>query len=233
MSIKERGLRALSLSQYDDINEPELVSACRLPRIMNDVHVLRMLIKTRFSEFKIPQSLSWVEPMINISYLHQINVLNIRHPFCYLTIRQGLGDYFVDNDWHVDGFSQSTTHLPEQNYLWCNKFPTEYVSKRIPFPHDFDTDKHNIHLFIQEHISAEDEIKSLKESHIYCIDPYVIHRKPKFSNLEFRTFIRVSFTQVEIADVNNTINPLIETGYTRYGVKELRDKLVRYERGIK
>jgi hypothetical protein len=40
--------------------------------------------------------------------------------------------------------------------------------------------------------------------------------------------VRLSYTPIEIADSNNTPNPLLPTNYTRDGVKDFRDTLVRY-----
>ena len=59
------------------------------------------------------------------------------------------------------------------------------------------------------------------------MDPYVPHRRPASTQGEMRCFVRVSFTPIEINDVNNAQNPLIPRNYTRDGV-EIRNQLVDY-----
>jgi len=78
--------------------------------------------------------------------------MGIEHSFCYLTVRSGKVTSRTDDVWHVDGYSEKITHLPEQNYIWCDKFPTEYVEKAFKIPDDFNPKIHNIHLFLQEEI---------------------------------------------------------------------------------
>jgi hypothetical protein len=120
--------------------------------------------------------------------------------------------------------------LPEQNYLWSNTHPTEYVVKRNVFPNDFNPFEHNIHTFFQARINEKDEILKFGAKKLYCFDPYVIHRKPTGIENVMRTMVRISFTQIEIADVNNTINPLIKTEYTRDGIKAFRQHLKNYDK---
>jgi len=56
----------------------------------------------------------------------------------------------------------------------------------------------------------------------YCLrcEPYVIHRRPPNTQGIHRTFVRISFTPIEIMDINNTENPAIQTNYTRDGIKD-------------
>jgi len=62
------------------------------------------------------------------------------------------------------------------------------------------------------------------------MDPYVVHRRPPISNGVVRTFVRISFTPIEIPDVNNTPNPLIPTQhYITDGVKSFREHLLDYD----
>lgn len=63
------------------------------------------------------------------------------------------------------------------------------------------------------------------------MDLYVIHRRPKLNSSKIeRCFIRLSFTPIEIKDINNTLNPLIPQSYKTYGVVEFRDKLEYYDK---
>ena len=67
------------------------------------------------------------------------------------------------------------------------------------------------------------------ESHtVYCMDPYVIHRRPKKAKGKLRTLVRISFTPIEIVDCNNTRNAMLFRDYKRDGVRDFRDNLKRY-----
>ena len=186
-----------------------------------------MLIKKSFTDFFIPEELKWCEQLINDAYAYQLKN-DIRQPFCYLTVRSGIVDSFKDDEWHADGFSMNITHIPEQNYIWADCFPTEFCYIKNKIPNDFSPFKHNIHLFFQESIIAgEKQPKVAKSNTLYCLDTYVIHRRPPISEGVQRTFVRVSFTPIEIDDINNTINPLLPTNYTRDGLA-YRNSLSRY-----
>ena len=69
----------------------------------------------------------------------------------------------------------------------------------------------------------------MKAKRVYGFDPYVVHRRPDGTNGMNRCFIRLSYTPIEIEDVNNTYNPLLHTDYKRDGIKEMRNKLVDYD----
>jgi hypothetical protein len=224
--IENRLKTALNLKQFNQLNEPFEIGSLILTPPDTRQYVLRMLIKRPFNELSIPEHLIWVKPLVDLAFANQAK-FDVRHPFCYLTVRHGFVTSKTDDVWHVDGFSLQFSHLPEQNYIWASHTPTEYVTKKISFPNDFDSFKHNIHLYFDDVISEQDEIKTIKPKTVYCMDPYVIHRRPKVQHIE-RTFIRVSFTPIEISDINNTFNPLMPTNCNRDGIKEFRNNLIRY-----
>jgi hypothetical protein len=218
---------AINLKQFNQLNEPLEVGSLDLTTPEDRQYILRMLIKRPFEELAVPESLLWTKPLIDLAFINQ-EKLGVRHPFCYITVRHGFVTTKTDDSWHVDGFSLQFSHLPEQNYVWCSHTPTEYVSKAIEFPSDFDAFKHNIHMYFDDNITKEDKIQQIKEKTVVMMDPYVIHRRPKFDTYVERTFIRVSFTPIEIADVRNDNNSLMPTNYTRDGINEFRNNLIRY-----
>ena len=225
--LKDRAFTALNLKQYAKFNYPDYVRHIKLVPPSERQYILRMLIKRMFGELLIPKELEWAKPMIDACIRHQ-DTLGITQPFIYLTIRSGIVNTTTDDAWHVDGFSKTITHLPEQNYVWCNNIATEYVVKPFLFPNDFDPLKHNIHNFFQNRIDDND-IKHIEENTIYGFDPYVVHRRPPGTIGKDRCFIRLSFTPIEIEDKNNTLNPYILTNYTRDGIKEMRNNLIPYD----
>ena len=227
MRMKDRAFKALNLDQYSVINTVDDCGGLELNTPTERQYILRMLIKRMFGEYQLPKELEWVKPLIEVADKNQ-QTHQIRQPFVYLTIRNGLVNTQTDDEWHVDGFSQTVTHLPEQNYLWSNVHPTEYVEKAFDFPEDFDGLTHNIHKFFQRRITKKDVLK-MQPKRVYGFDPYIVHRRPDGTNGIERCFVRLSYTPIEIEDINNTINPLLPTYYTRDGIKEMRNRLVDYD----
>lgn len=222
----------LSLRRYGELNTPLYIGSLILDPPKDPQYILRMLIKRNFSDFAIPQEYEWVRPMIDAAMKNQ-DEIGIRHPFCYLTIRNGPITSVNDDQWHVDGFSLNFSHLPEQNYIWSSNDPTEFVVQKWYFPLDFNPLKHNIHHFFQDHLPYA-KIEQMEPKALYMIDPYIVHRRPPMTEdkmSESRTLVRVSFIPIEVRDINNTPNPLMATDYTEDRVKTFRDKLLRYPEG--
>lgn len=228
-NIAIRGLTALNLRQYAVANYPERVDSFDLNIPEKRQYILRVLVKRPFEDFGLPPELSWLKLLIEKASQYQLNVLRIKQPFCYITVRSGIVDSVTDDEWHVDGFSQTITHLPEQNYIWTDHTPTEFVARPFLFPKDFDTSKHNIHLLFQDSIIKSTYVFQLNPKTLYCLDPYVVHRRPILTKGIHRTFVRLSFTPIEIIDCNNTFNPLLPTDYRRDGRKDFMNQLARYD----
>jgi hypothetical protein len=230
MSLKTRGLQAINLAQFQQANPVEYVGTLSLTPPQGQQYILRMLIRRPFQDFQIPAEIAWVTPLVQKSDQHQQESIQVRHPYCYITIRSGLVESVTDDEWHTDGFSMNITHLPEQNYGWANCHPTEFVTQPIKFPADFSPFKHNVHQFIQDMLTRNPTtIEPGVPNGIYCFDPYVIHRRPQVPSGVHRAFIRISFTPIEIVDDHNTPNPLLPVPkYNRDALKTFRNQLERY-----
>jgi len=225
-SIYDRAFNIINTRQYNNFNAPDELDQIDLDIPDDNIYILRMLIRRSLEDFKIPDDLKWVQPLIEMSERNQKH-LGVIHPFCYLTIRSTDHLSKTSDEWHVDGFSTRITHLPEQNYIWVNHMPTEYLLKKINIPNDFNPLENNIHYLIQDLVNDSDEIQTINSKTLYCFDPYVIHRRPRIIT-GHRTFIRISFTPIEINDINNTENYILKTYYNRDGIKDFRNKLERY-----
>jgi len=228
-SIKDRALRALNTEQYAYLNKLEEV--CFLNNVECPYafqYILRMLVRIAHGEFQLPTQLLWLKTVIDITNTHQ-KMMKLNHNFVYVTVRKGLNQGSNNNGWHVDGFSKTTTHLPEQNYIFSDTYPTEYIEKAIYIPRNFDAMKHNLHLFLQDNIKPMDEIKIMKMNTLYCLDPYIIHRKPEIPTGIDRLFVRITYSSVEILDNNNSPNAyLLRSFPNRDGIKDFRNKLTKY-----
>lgn len=224
---RERALRPVNLFEFDNANLPGNVGHSMLRPPIEEQHILRMIIKLPHESFKVPKELQWTADMVMAAVIHQKTKIGVAHPFVYLTVRHGLVVSETDDEWHTDGFSTKITHLPEQNYIWVDTEPTEYTNQHFYVPQDFNPLKHNLHKWLAQQVESN-YVQLLRPCCIFCLDPYVVHRRPPSTKGMKRTFVRVSFVPVEIMDDANTPNPLIPMRkYGRDGIT-IRNNLTNY-----
>lgn len=192
---------------------------------LDEQYILRMAIRAEGGVYSIPTELNWVYPMLIQAQLMQ-DRMGVDHPFCYVTVRHGLVRSQTDDEWHVDGFSTKVAHVPEQNYVWSNTDGTEYADLSVHVPSDFDPLVHNINHFLAPHIRPED-VRKCDDATLYCMDPYIIHRRPVSTAGMMRTFVRISFVPIEINDINNSQNYMLPREYNHDGVAH-RNSLKTY-----
>lgn len=219
----------LNLSQFNEVNVPLRVGEVSTFPPERQM-ILRMLVQSPYSSgLQLPRELSWMAQLIAEAQRFQNDIIHVRHPFTYVTVRSGLVESVTDDEWHVDGFSLRYHHLPEANYVAViGEDPTEVAEQAFPFPSDFDPLRHNVQSFFQKRVVSSN-VRALQSNTLYMVDPYVVHRRPPRSRGKVRCFLRISFTPIEIPDINNTPNPLIETRhYVTDGVRDFRDSLEEY-----
>jgi hypothetical protein len=226
-TIRERALKIVSADVYKNINLPTKLEHFDIVCPTEETRILRMLIREPFVGFKIPEEFEYMRKFIEYTDKCQTK-MGIRQPFCYLTIRCGLANGKTDSEWHVDGFSTQITHIPEQNYIWIDNDPTEYIEGSFNVPRDFNPLKNNVNWLLSDQINENTVIKKLEAKRVYCFDPYILHRRPESSTNKWRTFVRVSYTPIEIRDDNNKINPLLpQKVFNKKGI-DFRNTLTRY-----
>lgn len=206
-TLQERSRFVLDHLQFNKVNHPIECFHYELSPPAEDQYILRMLIKKHHGKFMIPEHIEWCRDLI-MKCSDEQNKLGIRHSFCYITIRNGYIKSTTDDEWHVDGFSTRISHIPEQNYVISNCYPTEYVVRSFDVPIHFNPLIYNVNTFLSAQIKNEDVI-SAKENTVMCFDPYILHRRPNIPEGVKRCFIRISFVSIEIIDKNNTENPLL------------------------
>ena len=113
--LKDRAFQVLNLKQYSEVNGVDDCGDLELDLPKERQYILRMLIKRMFGEYQLPKEVEWVRPLLEITDKNQKEMESDN--LVYLTIRNGIVNTQTDDEWHVDGFSQTITHLPEQNYL--------------------------------------------------------------------------------------------------------------------
>ena len=237
LKFVKRAFKSVNLNQFKKGSEPDKVFEYKLNCPEEDQHILRMMIKEPHSDFMIPKELEWCRDLIiACDNVQQEN--NIRHGYCYITVRHGIHRSTTEDIWHTDGYSEIITHIPEQNYIVTSNNCTEYINLPIVFPADFSALKHNIVSYINEEIDLLDEktlnrkIKTALPNTVYVFDPYVIHRRPVDAFGIQRTFVRVTFVPIEIYDDKCAPNPLIDKSNRHYNrtAKYTRDGLQDYSR---
>jgi len=226
MDICRRSKNLLNPSLYKDVSG-KLIQVMYPIEVPDDQYILRMMIKSPKTGGKliIPSELEWLKSTIETVDVLQGPMFRA-HPFAYVTVRSGVVRSTTDDEWHVDGFSMRVPHYPEQNYIWSDCYPTEYLDQQFVIPEDFDPMKHNIHQYFEDNADP-DKIRTMKEKHIAFIDPYVVHRRPKVPEHTKRCFFRISFVPIEIEDDTCTRNPLMEP--VHYGREDIRKTLTRYK----
>ncbi len=224
MNIFHRAHKLLSLSLYENAAR-NVMSVVHTMSVPADQYVLRMLLKTPDTRgYVIPDELEWVRPTLTLAASLQSSLF-VDHPFVYVTVRSGVVKTTADSEWHVDGFSMRTPHAPEQNYIWTDCHPTEYLDQQFTIPADFDPFAHNLHTYFHDNADST-KIKLLGSQKLHIIDPYVVHRRPQVPVGTQRAFVRISFVPIEIEDDTCTPNPLLPRKF--YNRKDIRKTLVPY-----
>jgi hypothetical protein len=226
-----RSNRLINLDDFSSVSYPIIIDApINYPTYpsglyINRQYILRMMIQSDELELSIPNELKWIE--LTVIALRKLQIYNgLNNPFIYVTVRHGLVTTTTDDVWHVDGFSMRQPCYPDQNYIYSNCYPTEYLLNSWNIPSTFDPLKHNIHYYFQdnEHLG---NLTIGKSKQIYLIDPYCVHRRPFIPNDVIRTMWRISFLPIEIEDNTCTQNPLFPKKiYTR---QDIREKLVAWK----
>ena len=225
-SIASRASQRLSLDGFANPGVPEKLRRLDLTPPAERQYILRMAIRAEGGAYLIPNELEWLKPLFFAALAHQ-DSLGVDHPFCYFTVRHGLVDSATDDEWHVDGFSMKVPHGPEQNYVWCSHTGTEYAALQAAFPADFDPLRHNVNHFLAGLVDNE-IVGACDAQTVYCMDPFLLHRRPAATAGIQRTFVRLSFVPIEIDDTNNTQNPLLPRSYSADGVA-FRNRLATYQ----
>lgn len=111
---------------------------------------------------------------------------------------------------HGDGlqggkFKQKLTC--EHSYIACDPVGT-VVAMQPFFVAHLNEDRVNIFKEFDRQVKKE-SLYSLREGHLYLIDPYVVHTSPICQEETLRTFVRITVTPAELLMPKNTVNPML------------------------
>jgi hypothetical protein len=190
-------------------------------------YVLRLLVKAPGTDIFLPMAMAWMLPLLHQSIDYQrAHFPDFDNRFIYITVRSGIVKSQRDDEFHVDGFQGTSVprHIPEQNYIWSNCHPTEFVLQPF-FIDELDPAVHNVHSYL-DRMTNPDNIVEVRGNGAYIMDPYHVHRRPQIPAGTERAFIRICYSPVEIKDDTNTFNPWIPMG--PYNRGDVRNKLIDY-----
>jgi len=229
MSALDRNYQKLkTLSDFRVIDAPAVVSDLSQPESCphQEQMILRMLVRPKYSGgFYIPPELEWLRDTIMEVSEYDRKLTGIRDSWCYVTVRHGPVITETDDEWHFDGASFRTTLIPERNYVWVSHTGPEYKTGSVTYPDSFDPNRHNLFSFASD--ALEDQpVQVAPEREWLLMNPFSLHRRNPKTQGQYRTFIRISFPDIEGRDVMNTPNPLLDTpAFGRNPVQDFRNKL--------
>ncbi len=198
-----------------------------------DVNVLRMPLKFPDTEYRIPQELHSLYPLITRVAEYE-SFINPSHNgcFCHITYDKSnvsAGEFHRFPGLHGDGI-QGTKITPkvivEHSYIITSAPPTEFCLQPFFLKH-LDESKHNFFLELDKQMKECNMFGSLP-GHLYLIDPYMVHRTPKIVVPTTRRFVRITFAFTELQHPKNTVNPMFDGQQYNKRV-DIRERLVRNE----
>ena len=133
------------------------------------------------SEVRIPKNLQWTWPLVE-----QI-VESFGDDYIYLTVKHL---YVTPSNmgnrpgWHSDGFGTDDT-----NYIWCDKYPTEFCIQDFNITEDCETS-----LKEMEDQASVLNLNTYGENTLLRLDKYNIHRTPTLGK-GYRTFVKISISK--------------------------------------
>lgn len=225
-----------TLEDFKMLDSPEPVSNLLIKPINetdipDEVRILRMLIRPKYGKFWLPWEMKWIEKSVENAFNFDREMTGIKNSWCYVTARRGIADYEKDDEWHFDGASFRTDTIPERNYVWVDKYPIQFRAGRLDFWPSFDPTIHDLNKYAagKDGVRTQVQYASVGWN---LITPFCLHRRDPRSNGKFRTMVRITFTDIEIRDKNNTQNPLVPTeSFGRDPVRTYRDTLAEWPNG--
>lgn len=135
-------------------------------------------------EIRVPKNLEWVWPLISQTVADCNECVN---NYIYLTVKHL---YVTPSNmgnrpgWHSDGFGTD-----DINYIWCDKYPTEFCVQDFNITEDCETS-----LKEMEEQSRVLNLKTYGENILLRLDKYNIHRTPTLGE-GYRTFVKISISK--------------------------------------
>lgn len=167
------------------------------------------------SEWNVPKRLLVFLPLIN-AVRKNLSVDYLTGKYVYITAKH----LFVTPEnmgnrpgWHSDGFGTE-----DLNYIWMDKYPTEFCVQDFDLSTDCDISMQQMH----EHAKPEN-IKTYGENVLLKLDQYQIHRVPITKEAGMRTFVKISVSKEQYNLKGNSHNYLFHYNWKMHDRAEARN----------
>ena len=211
---------------YTDILEPFDYGKYTAPRLPIDLgpvetdlikqcpRVLRVTIKPEATlEVRLPLELTPVEGIVRrlLNYEMMINPglidFNVHLTLDYGFVEAGKTQRFPG--WHGDGLQGGQFKeklVCEHSYIAASSPGPELCLQPFFIQH-LNEDRYNFFKVFDQQAKEENVYQTLG-SHIYLMDPYIVHRTPTITEDTERAFIRLTIANRELPSEHNTPNPM-------------------------
>lgn len=222
--------RLKRLDDFTRLSTPEPVDIPAPVCPHGDQYVLRVLVRPKYTRrLSLPIWLGWLRESIEAAARVDAEQTGIRHSWCYVTVRHGIVRSATDDEWHFDGASFRSDTIPERNYCYADHSHMEYRLGAVDIPEGFDPLRYDLSDIAARRTEGR-PVHRVPAGRWVRVLPTCLHRRPPHTTGTRRTFVRVSFIDVEIRDMNNTANPLLPApAWGRDPVRTFRDRLSRWE----
>ena len=176
--------------------------------------VLRMPLKWQNeNNVRLPEEMKSLKPLITRLFAYERNINPRYQEFAaHITIDNRIieGDtthrfpHFHGDDLQGGIFQPKV--ITAHSYIVTTDPSTEVCLQPFFVAHLHDTFEKVFDEFDRQ--ARSENIVSVLGSHVYLVDPYNVHRSPIIEKKCFRTFLRITFTPVEMLLPHNTDNPL-------------------------
>ena len=143
--------------------------------------------------------------------------LSWKDRWCYLTIDQMLveaGRSQREFGWHIDGMQGDEVNVKvsaDFQFIWADATPTRFCTKTFNIE-GLNPSKHNVFNWLGKQ-TEERYCYNLEKEKIYLMNSYHVHSATISEIVQYRRFVRLSFTKTPITSVKMTVNPAIKYNY--------------------
>jgi len=154
----------------------------------------------------LPKNLGWSERIIRRAYFDA----DIDNQYVYLTAKH----LWVDSSnpgnrkgWHIDAYLSE-----DQNYVWCDRNPTEYIPSLDSWEFSEDHEKS------MEEMAQVAPLATVREIPLKTVVNMerTVHRVKEDILPGMRTFVKVSFSKHKYNLEGNARNPLLDLDWKMY-----------------
>jgi len=152
---------------------------------------------------RLPSSLTWVKPMMDVL----VPFMDIE-TYIYLTVRHfwvGGGNPGTRPGWHIDGYLSE-----DQNYIWCDRNPTEVSLTSIE---DFGDEATALDAMTQ--VANNNPVTEIQLKSVIDIGR-TLHRANPVISEGMRTFVKVTTSRHRYNLIGNSTNPILAHDWRMY-----------------